>query len=49
MLKPQLLNEVEGQVNKVVFCEGIVQFKGHWFLYYGQGDSELGVAIAKVT
>ncbi|KAI5964383.1 hypothetical protein KGF57_001056 [Candida theae] len=48
ILKPQSLNEIEGQVNKVVFCEGIVQFKGHWFLYYGQGDSELGVAIAQV-
>lgn len=45
-LKPQAKNEVEGQVNKVVFCEGIVQFKGKWLLYYGQGDSELGVAFA---
>jgi predicted GH43/DUF377 family glycosyl hydrolase len=39
-------NERIGQVNEVVFCEGMVQFKGKWFLYYGQGDSELGVAIA---
>lgn len=46
ILKPEDKNEVNGQVNKVVFCEGIVQFKGHWFLYFGQGDSELGVAIA---
>ncbi|KAI5954184.1 hypothetical protein KGF54_001959 [Candida jiufengensis] len=49
ILKPESINEVEGQVNRVVFCEGIVQFKGNWFLYYGQGDSELGVAIAPVT
>ncbi|KAI5962578.1 uncharacterized protein KGF55_003654 [Candida pseudojiufengensis] len=49
ILKPESLNEVEGQVNRVVFCEGIVQFKGNWYLYYGQGDSELGVAIAPVT
>ncbi|KAK6204777.1 glycosyl hydrolase [Scheffersomyces amazonensis] len=48
ILKPEQKNEVEGQVNKVVFCEGIVQFKGQWFLYYGQGDSELGVATASV-
>lgn len=48
ILKPENRNEVTGQVNKVVFCEGIVQFKGKWFLYYGQGDSELGVAIAPV-
>jgi predicted GH43/DUF377 family glycosyl hydrolase len=41
-------NERLGQVNEVVFCEGMVQFKGTWFLYYGQGDSQLGVATAKV-
>jgi len=48
--KPSILvgarNEHLGQVNEVVFCEGMVQFKGMWFLYYGQGDSELGVAVA---
>lgn len=43
---PDSKNEIEGQVNKVVFTEGLVQFKGKWFLYYGQGDSELGVATA---
>jgi predicted GH43/DUF377 family glycosyl hydrolase len=42
-------NEHEGQVNEVVFCEGMVQFRGRWFLYYGQGDSELGVATADVN
>lgn len=47
-MKPLEKNEVEGQVNKVVFCEGIVQFQGKWFLYFGQGDSELGVAVADV-
>lgn len=41
-------NEQLGQVNEVVFCEGMVQFHGKWFMYYGQGDSELGVAIADV-
>ncbi|KAI3405322.2 hypothetical protein KGF56_001863 [Candida oxycetoniae] len=49
ILKPELANELKGQVNHVVFCEGIVQFKNQWFLYYGQGDSELGVAMAPVT
>lgn len=39
-------NEEKGQVDQVVFCEGMVQFKGKWLLYFGQGDSELGVAIA---
>lgn len=47
-LWPDKANEVEGQVNKVVFAEGLVQFKGKWWLYYGQGDSELGVATADV-
>lgn len=46
LLYPDQKNELTGQVNKVVFCEGIVQFKGKWLLYYGQGDSELGVAVA---
>ena len=31
VLKPELANEREGQVNQVVFCEGLVQFKGQWF------------------
>lgn len=39
-------NEEKGQVDQVVFCEGMVQFKGQWLLYFGQGDSELGVAVA---
>lgn len=25
-----------------------MQFKGKWFLYYGQADSTIGVAIADV-
>lgn len=48
LLWPEAANEVTGQVNQVVFSEGLVQFKGKWYLYYGQGDSELGVAIADV-
>ncbi|KAF4961109.1 hypothetical protein FSARC_10273 [Fusarium sarcochroum] len=39
-------NERKGLINDVVFSEGMVQFKGRWFLYYGQADSELGVATA---
>lgn len=37
--------ELEGQVNQVVFLEGLVQFKGKWFLYYGTADSKIAVAI----
>ncbi|GAI07587.1 unnamed protein product, partial [marine sediment metagenome] len=30
----------------VVFSEGLVQFKGKWFLYFGMADSRIGVAVA---
>ena len=42
-------NERKGLVNEVVFSEGLVQFKGQWFLYFGQADSQLGVATAPVN
>jgi predicted GH43/DUF377 family glycosyl hydrolase len=38
--------EEKGEVNNVVFSEGLVQFKGKWFLYFGMGDSRIGVAVA---
>ncbi|CAH6719126.1 hypothetical protein CLIB1444_02S01530 [[Candida] jaroonii] len=47
-LIPENPNEVNGQVDKVVFTEGLVQFHGKWFLYFGQGDSELGVATCDI-
>ncbi|EXJ64755.1 hypothetical protein A1O7_01093 [Cladophialophora yegresii CBS 114405] len=48
ILVPEAGNEQQGQVDQVVFAEGLVQFKGKWYLYFGQGDSELGVATADV-
>lgn len=48
MVFPSTPAETEGQVNRVTFAEGIVQFKGKWFLYFGQADSTLGVATAEV-
>jgi predicted GH43/DUF377 family glycosyl hydrolase len=47
-LVPEASDEMQGQVDQVVFAEGLVQFKGKWFLYYGQADSQLGVATAHV-
>jgi predicted GH43/DUF377 family glycosyl hydrolase len=47
-LVPEASDEMHGQVDQVVFAEGLVQFKGKWFLYYGQADSQLGVATADV-
>jgi len=38
----------KGQVDKVVFVEGVVQFKGKWWAYFGMGDSYLGTAFSDV-
>lgn len=48
LLVPEGTSEQKGQVGQVVFAEGLVQFKGKWFLYFGQADSTLGVATANV-
>jgi predicted GH43/DUF377 family glycosyl hydrolase len=46
-LAPDKPYEVEGQVNQVCFIEGMVPFKGNWFLYYGTADSRIAVAVKK--
>ena len=46
-LLPQSASESEGQVNNVCFVEGLVKFKGKWFLYYGMADSYIGVAVSE--
>jgi predicted GH43/DUF377 family glycosyl hydrolase len=47
-LKPTLPHEVSGQYQAgTTFAEGLVFFKGKWFLYYGTADSFVGVAISK--
>lgn len=44
--KPELPFERTGQyVDGTVFCEGLVHYKGKWFLYYGCADSMVGVAV----
>jgi predicted GH43/DUF377 family glycosyl hydrolase len=37
--------EKVGEVNEVCFVEGLVHFKGKWFLYYGTADSKIAVAV----
>ena len=37
--------EKVGEVNEVCFVEGLVHFKGKWFLYYGTADSKVAVAV----
>ena len=45
-LWPQEKYEIEGQVGKVVFASGSVEFKGQRFIYYGAADKYIGVASA---
>lgn len=37
--------ETRGQINQVCFLEGMVPFRGKWFLYYGTADSKIAVAV----
>ena len=43
--KPDKPYEINGQINHVCFLEGLVHYKGKWFLYYGTADSKIAVAI----
>ncbi|MDR8391593.1 glycoside hydrolase family 130 protein [Aliifodinibius sp. S!AR15-10] len=44
-MQPDTQLERHGQIPNVVFVEGLVNFDDTWFLYYGMGDSGIGVAI----
>jgi predicted GH43/DUF377 family glycosyl hydrolase len=44
-LTPDRPYELNGQVNRVCFIEGMVPFKGRWLLYYGTADSKIAAAI----
>ncbi len=46
ILTPKTYWERFGQVRNVVFAEGLVYFKGKWYLYYGAADTFICVAIA---
>ncbi|OAQ59574.1 glycosyl hydrolase [Pochonia chlamydosporia 170] len=48
LLQPTSVHEIDGQVDNVIFSEGLVQFHGKWFMYFGQGDEYLGVATTDV-
>ncbi len=43
--RPDKPYEIDGQINHVCFLEGLVHFKGKWFLYYGTADSKIAVAV----
>jgi beta-1,2-mannosidase len=44
-IRPDKAYETSGQVNQVCFLEGMVPFRGKWFLYYGTADSKIAVAV----
>lgn len=44
-MRPELPYETTGQINQVVFLEGLARFKGQWFMYYGTADSKIAVAV----
>ena len=44
-MKPDKPYEITGHVNHVCFVEGLVNYKGKWFLYYGTADSKIAVAV----
>lgn len=48
ILQPTTETEITGQVDNVVFSEGLIQFRGKWLLYFGAGDSFLSAAHAPV-
>ena len=45
-IRPSLPHELSGQYKAgTTFIEGLVYYKGKWFLYYGTADSMVGLAI----
>ena len=47
-MRPDRPYEITGQVNQVVFLEGLARFNSKWFLYYGTADSKIAVATRPV-
>ena len=47
-MRPERPYETTGQVNQVVFVEGLARFQSKWFLYYGTADSKIAVATRPV-
>lgn len=43
-MRPEKPYETTGQVNQVVFLEGLARFQSRWLLYYGTADSKIAVA-----
>jgi len=46
-MRPEKDFEKTGQVDNVVFLEGMVYFKGKYFLYYGAADTDVALAVTQ--
>jgi predicted GH43/DUF377 family glycosyl hydrolase len=46
-LVPDQPFEIEGQVGRVCFIEGLAYHRDAWFLYYGTADSKIAVAVSE--
>jgi len=44
-ITPDQSYEIVGQIGNVCFIEGLVKYKGNWWLYYGTADSKIAVAV----
>ena len=47
-MRPEQPYELTGQVNQVVFLEGLARYNSTWYLYYGTADSKIAVATRPV-
>ncbi|MEJ2004968.1 MAG: glycoside hydrolase family 130 protein [Cyclobacteriaceae bacterium] len=45
-IHPEKSYEISGEVDQVCFVEGLVFFRGKWFMYYGTADSRIAVAVS---
>ncbi|TCJ19969.1 glycosidase [Rubrobacter taiwanensis] len=46
--EPETPDEISGQVDDVVFVEGLVEYCEALYLYYGMADSRIGVATCRL-
>ncbi len=47
-IRPDLPHEITGQYKAgTTFIEGLVYYKGKWYLYYGTADSMVGLAVSE--
>jgi predicted GH43/DUF377 family glycosyl hydrolase len=46
-LRAERQNEVSGQMENTAFVEGMVPFRGKWFVYYTMAEAGIGVATSE--